>query len=136
MPSVHSDQGLSCLLTNFQVLILIFFKMIMDSSKNGRWIIPLKKFGRLRVNRKYYSKIMHILSWVIFRFKQFAVIMHSCLWCQNAAEYNVYAPTISCRKRKQDRSPSCVIYLLDTICRPFVANCQMPVYAEVCKNCI
>ena len=22
----------------------------MDSDKNGRWIIPFKKFGRLRVN--------------------------------------------------------------------------------------
>ena len=28
----------------------ISLKMIMDSSKNARWIIPFQKFGRLRVN--------------------------------------------------------------------------------------
>ena len=28
---------------HFQVLILISLKMVTDSSKNGRWIIPLKK---------------------------------------------------------------------------------------------
>ena len=28
---------------------LIFLKMKMDRVKNGRWIIPFKKFGRLRV---------------------------------------------------------------------------------------
>ena len=33
-----------------QVLILIPLKMIMDSSKNGMWIIPFKKFSRLRLN--------------------------------------------------------------------------------------
>ena len=38
-----------------QVLILISQRMIMDSSKNGRWIISFKKFGRLRV--KYVAEI-------------------------------------------------------------------------------
>ena len=29
--------------------------MIMESAKNGRWIIPLKKFGKVRVNyNKHY----------------------------------------------------------------------------------
>ena len=35
-------------------LILIFLNMIMDSSKNGRWIMPFKKFSRLR-GKFYYS---------------------------------------------------------------------------------
>ena len=26
----------------------------MDSSKNGKWIIPFKKFSRLRVNSKFF----------------------------------------------------------------------------------
>ena len=42
--SVQSDQILYCWLTNFK-----FLKMIMESSKNGRWIIWLKKISRLRV---------------------------------------------------------------------------------------
>ena len=46
--SVQSDQALYCWLINSQV-ILISLKMIIDSSKNGRWIIPLKKFSRERV---------------------------------------------------------------------------------------
>ena len=32
-----------------QVLILISLKMVMESSKNGRWIIPFKEFSRIRV---------------------------------------------------------------------------------------
>ena len=39
--SMQSDQALKCWLT-----ILISLKMIMDSSKNGGWIIPFKKFSR------------------------------------------------------------------------------------------
>ena len=31
-----------------QVLILISLKLIMESSENGIWIIPFKKFSRLR----------------------------------------------------------------------------------------
>ena len=33
-----------------QVFILISLKMVMDSARNGRWIIPFKKFGMVRVN--------------------------------------------------------------------------------------
>ena len=34
--------------SQLQVLILISWKMIMDRAKNWRWIIPFKKFSRLR----------------------------------------------------------------------------------------
>ena len=45
---VQSDQALYCYLTTFQVLVLISLKMIMGSSKNGRWIIPFNKFSRFK----------------------------------------------------------------------------------------
>ena len=49
-----------------QVPILISLKMIMDSAKNCRWIIPFKKFGMIRV--KYIPlftqfRIM-VMSWL------------------------------------------------------------------------
>ena len=40
---VQSDQALYCWLTNSIFLILLSLKMITDSSKNGRWIIPFKR---------------------------------------------------------------------------------------------
>ena len=45
--TVQSDQALYCWLD--------IPKMIMSNSKNGRWIIPFKKFSRLRIKerRKY-----------------------------------------------------------------------------------
>ena len=49
--SMQYDQPLCCWLT----VGLISLKMITDSSKNGRWIIPFKKFIRLRVNVYNYS---------------------------------------------------------------------------------
>ena len=49
----HTDRPGSILLADqHQVLILISLKMILDSSKNGRWITPFKKFSRLRVTSK------------------------------------------------------------------------------------
>ena len=33
-------------------------KRIKDSAKNGRWIIPFKKFGRLKVNENHTSNIL------------------------------------------------------------------------------
>ena len=48
---MQSDQALCCRLTNLNFSIKVFDipKMKMDCAKNGRWIIPFKKFGRLRV---------------------------------------------------------------------------------------
>ena len=58
--SVLSDQAIYYWLTNFKfsswVLILISLKMIMDSSKNGKWIIP---FNRLIVNVTIICFKMH-----------------------------------------------------------------------------
>ena len=49
-PAVQTDHSLLWLLAGqFQLLILISLKVILDSSKNGNWIIPFKKFSRLRV---------------------------------------------------------------------------------------
>ena len=36
---------------HLQVFIWISLKLIMDSAKKWRWIIPFMKFGRVRVNR-------------------------------------------------------------------------------------
>ena len=44
--------GSILLADQLQVLVLISLKMVMDSSKNVMWIIPFKKFGMVRVNRK------------------------------------------------------------------------------------
>ena len=52
--SMHSNQFLYCWLINF--LIKISLKMIMDRSKNGRWIIPFQKFSRLRVKKKTHQQ--------------------------------------------------------------------------------
>ena len=50
-PAHHAVWPSSILLADhLQVLILISLNMIMDRSKNGRWIIPFKKFSRLKVN--------------------------------------------------------------------------------------
>ena len=46
--SGQSDQALYCWLTNLRFFISL--KMIMESSKTWRWIIPFYKFSRLRVN--------------------------------------------------------------------------------------
>ena len=40
--------------------ILISLKMITDSSKNGRWIIPFKKFSRLRVKSLTFVEDFHL----------------------------------------------------------------------------
>ena len=44
--SVQSDQALYCWLTSSSLLEIT--KMIMDSFKTGRWIIPFKKFSKLK----------------------------------------------------------------------------------------
>ena len=58
LPPVKSKVGLhisavlpgSILLADhLQAFILIFLKLIMEISKNGRLIIPFKKFSRFRV---------------------------------------------------------------------------------------
>ena len=36
--------------------------MIMDISKNGRWVAPFKKFGMVRVKGKNMTIIISILS--------------------------------------------------------------------------
>ena len=68
-PSMQSDQSLYCWLTKLHVLILISLKMIMDSSKNRRWIIPsknerwiipFKKFSRVMVKIQSKNKFCHI----------------------------------------------------------------------------
>ena len=47
-----------CSLTRlYTVFIMVSLKMIMDSSENGRWIIPFKKFSRLRVKKSVISRI-------------------------------------------------------------------------------
>ena len=53
--SVQCDQALYCWPTSswYQVLILISLKMIMDSAKNWRWIIPFKKFGMVSVKTDF-----------------------------------------------------------------------------------
>ena len=52
--SMQSDQDLYYWPTQLQVFILISLKMIMHSAKNGRWIMPFKKFGMIRVNVYLY----------------------------------------------------------------------------------
>ena len=60
---VQSDQALLLLADHLQVLVLISIKIIMDSSKNGRWIIPFMKFSRLRVNQKLLLTICLTALW-------------------------------------------------------------------------
>ena len=47
----------------FKVFILISLKMIMDSAKHWRWIIPFKKFGMVRVKSftllQVQEKLLH-----------------------------------------------------------------------------
>ena len=47
--SIQSDQGSILLADQLQVLILGSLKMIIENSKNRRWIISFKKFSRLWV---------------------------------------------------------------------------------------
>ena len=67
LPSVQSQTSLhicavwpgSILLTDqLQVLILFSLKMILESSKNGRWIISFKEFRRWRLKGKYLLKFV------------------------------------------------------------------------------
>ena len=48
--SIQSDQTLYWWLTNLKVFTWISWKMLMESAKNGKWIIPFKKLSRLRIN--------------------------------------------------------------------------------------
>ena len=48
--SVQFDQALYCWQTIFKSSSWSSLKVIMESAKNGWWIIPFKKFNRLRVN--------------------------------------------------------------------------------------
>ena len=52
---------------SLSLFIQIYLKMIMDSNKNGRWIISFKKFIRLRVNAKsnFSNKINLVSSCVL-----------------------------------------------------------------------
>ena len=65
---IHSVWPGSILLTDqLQVLILISFKMIMDSAKTVRWILSFQKFSMLRVNMYCYigtfsAFILHCLT--------------------------------------------------------------------------
>ena len=43
---MQSDQALYCCLTQFHVLILISLKIIMNSSKNRRWIVSRNSSGK------------------------------------------------------------------------------------------
>ena len=52
-----------------QVLILIFLKMIMESSKNGRWIITFRKFSRLRCIKKGENSLTMLSVFFCFRWK-------------------------------------------------------------------
>ena len=49
------EPGQILLTDQFQILIFISLKMIMDSIKNGRWIIPLTKFSKLRLISVLFS---------------------------------------------------------------------------------
>ena len=53
---MQSDLALCLMADHLQVLILISLKMIMNSSKKGRWIIPVKKISRLNVMRGHFEK--------------------------------------------------------------------------------
>ena len=53
--SVQSDQALLLLADQFRVFILTSLKMIMECSKNRRWIISFKEFGMVRVKHWWFS---------------------------------------------------------------------------------
>ena len=61
--SVQSDQTLYWWLTNLKVFTWkSLLKMIMDRSKNGKWIIPFKELSRLRVNWIIHDLFVQILK--------------------------------------------------------------------------
>ena len=49
-------KGSILMANHLQALVLIFLKLIMESSKNGRWIISLQKFSRLRIKAPVWSE--------------------------------------------------------------------------------
>ena len=56
--SAQSDQAIHSVGWPKSSTHLDFPKMIMDSAKNVRWIIPFKKFGRLMVERLIHVYIL------------------------------------------------------------------------------
>ena len=55
--SIEPSQTARMLADQLQDLILISLKMVIDSSRNGWWIVPLKKFSKLRVTTSIIKKI-------------------------------------------------------------------------------
>ena len=47
----------------------------MDSSKNGRWIIPIKKFSKIMVKYRFFLKI-YFFTFYLQQFIIIAIVMY------------------------------------------------------------
>ena len=113
--SMQSDQALYCWLTIFKLSSFIP-KMIMDSSKKVSWVIPLKKFGRLRVNCFGCCKY-HILSTAQWAHQ---VLLNTECRIKNSVSCwssfpNPYHASSLCKAARATLTRAWLIYSCDTV---------------------
>ena len=99
MPPLKSQASLHifsvrtrCILLAFQLLILISLKMIMDTSKYGRWIILLKKFSKLGVKLFFGDIFFFILVSIVVMTKFNVICVTPCrckiMWIRHDKRYS------------------------------------------------
>ena len=71
-------------------------KMIMDNTKNGRWINPFKKFGRLRVNNDKHLKYQYLK----YKFIICTCFNQSLIICYLFFLYQYFARRLKTKKPK------------------------------------
>ena len=130
------------MLNQFEVFILISPKMIMGSSKNGRWIIPLKKFSWIRVSSLFHlsNNSCHSIKDIVvgMNFTQrelyFFWAFKSLLWCLT---WNAILPSLCNMNHDERKFSLCVSFSwVAFIHRLTVVWCNKILYVKYSQTCI